>query len=310
MIKLSYMFVIAFLYFLIPTEAFSQDTLPEVLEQAQEDTAARSPIDYEEYDTWLDTQFSLLSHKGTFLMPFSYNFKPDESLYNQAKVNAGNNATFYEKSEAEIQVSFMIPVYRQIFGKEWDMMFAYTHHAWWQLYNAAWSKPFRETNYAPELFVRRLDRNPWRPFNIDLLAYDFGYIHQSNGQIQMLSRSWDRVFTRGYFRVNNRFFMIMSAWIRLPEESEQDDNTDILKYMGWGDVEMYYRNGRSTFHLRAPFSARPGVEVKYSRAWTNNIRWFINYRTGYAHSLIEYDREVQRVGIGLALESFLDKESK
>lgn len=304
----SFLFLILFCSGLA-TPLYAQDTLPEVLDHKESETAA-APLDFEEYDSWLDTQFSLLSHKGTFISPFSYNFKPDESLYTQSKAITGNTATFYEKPEAELQVSFMIPAYRKIFGDDWDLMFAYTHHAWWQLYNAAWSKPFRETNYTPELFVRRLDRNPWRQFNIDLLAYDFGYVHQSNGQIQILSRSWDRVFTRGYFRVSKRFFVILSAWIRLPEDSEQDDNTDILKYMGWGDMEMYYRDGKNSYHLRAPFSARPGVEIKYSRTWTNNLRWYASYRTGYGHSLIEYDREIQRFSIGIALDSFLDKEEK
>lgn len=273
-------------------------------------TMVEPPIDYDQYDTWLDSRYSLLSHKGTYLLPFSYNWNPDQSLYAQEQALAGNNHDFYQKTEAEIQISFMVPIYRNISRQNWDLFFAYTHHAWWQLYNASWSKPFRETNYIPELFMRRLDRTPWRIFGFDLLGYDLGFVHESNGQIQLLSRSWDRAFTRGYFRGSENVFFIISGWLRFPEEKDNDDNSDILKYMGVGDFEIYYRIHKHSLSLRVPLSSHPGVELKYSRSWTRNVRWFMNYRFGYGHSLIEYNREVQRIGIGVSLESFLDRNDE
>lgn len=188
-------------------------------------------------------------------------------------------------------------------------MFAYTHRAWWQLYNASWSKPFRETNYTPELFARHLDHHPWQIFGFDLVAYDIGYMHESNGQIQILSRSWDRVFARTYFRhATASMFLVLSGWIRLPEESEKDDNTTIQKYMGVGEAELYQRLGSHSLSVKVPLAQYPGVELKYSYPWTNGLRWFVNYRFGYGHSLIEYDREVQRLGVGITLENFLDRE--
>lgn len=284
----------------------------EVTEEFDGEYDSVSPpiIDYDQYNSWLDSRYSLLSHKGTYLLPFSYIWNPDQSLYAPAQALAGNNHEFYKKTEAEIQISFMVPIYRRVFGQDWNLFFAYTHHAWWQLYNAAWSKPFRETNYTPEIFVRRLDRNPWRFFGFDLLGYDFGYVHESNGQIQVFSRSWDRVFTRGYFRGSENLFFILSGWIRLPEESDKDDNSDIQKYMGIGDLEIYYRLRKHSLSLRVALSDHPGVELKYSRAWTRNVRWFVDYRYGYGHSLIEYNRDVQRLGVGVSLENFMDRDEE
>lgn len=268
------------------------------------------PLDISRYNKLLDTPYALFPHKGTYLLPVSYNWRPDQSLYAPLVQNVPNRNSheYYQKTEAEIQISFMIPAYRRLMGTQWDVLFAYTHRAWWQLYNAAWSKPFRETNYTPELFARRLDTHPWQIFGFDLVAYDIGLVHESNGQIQLLSRSWDRAFARTYFRGSHNMFLILSGWVRLPEESDRDDNTRILKYMGMGDAELYHRFGSHSWSVKVPFARYPGVEFKYSYPWANGLRWFVDYRFGYGHSLIEHDREIQRLGLGITLENFMDKE--
>lgn len=35
------------------------------------------------------------------------------------------------------------------------------------------------------------------------------------------------------------------------------------------------------------------------------LRWYLSYQSGYGHSLIEYDRQTQRVGVEITLEHFI-----
>lgn len=262
-------------------------------------------MDAKQYDRIIDTKYSLFPHKGTFVLPFSYNWRPQEDLYNIYTQQPGaSTEPFYDKSEMELQISFMIPAVRKIADTNWDLLFAYTHHSWWQLYNSAWSKPFRETNYNPELFGRYVFKDPRRFARFRIFASDIGIMHQSNGQIEALSRSWDRLFTRVYLK-SPYVFMVLTGWYRLPE-GENDDNKNITRYMGHGELELYKLWGNNSWSVKVPVSERPGVELRYSYPWRNSLRWYASYKTGYGHSLIEYNRNVDRIGIGIALESFLD----
>lgn len=270
-------------------------------------TTAEVP-EFSAYKELLDSRYSLFTHKRTYLLPFSYVFNPSRDLYSAARNFDGKNTNeFYEKTEAEFQISFFLPIYRKVAASEWDFMFAYTHHSWWQVYNSAWSKPFRETNYAPELFFRRITANRNDEFlGFKVLGYDLGYIHESNGQVQLLSRSWDRFFARTHL-LSNGIGMILTVWARLPEEAGQDDNSSILTYMGVGSIEVQKTIGRHSFEVEIPIAAQPGVDLKYSYPWKDGFRWFVDIRYGYGQSLVEYDRETKRFALGIMLENFLDK---
>lgn len=258
-----------------------------------------------EYDKIVETRYSLFPHKGTFVLPFTYNWNPHEDLYQSITQQPGQPTDpYYDKTELEMQISFMIPVVRKIRGTNWDLTFAYTHHSWWQLYNSSWSKPFRETNYLPELFGRYIFEKPRKLVRFRVFAADVGIAHQSNGQISDLSRSWDRLIGRLYFK-SPYVFMVVSGWYRVPEGSD-DDNANISRYMGHGEMELYKLWSQHSWSLKVPFAERPGVELRYSYPWKNSLRWFVNYKTGYGHSLIEYNRYTDRIGVGIALESFLD----
>jgi phospholipase A1 len=76
---------------------------------------------------------------------------PHEDIYKEVKLvdKVNHDSDFYKKNEAEFQFSFTFPIVRNLNDRKWDIMVAYTHHAWWQVYNSDWSRPFRETNYTP-----------------------------------------------------------------------------------------------------------------------------------------------------------------
>lgn len=263
-----------------------------------------------EYERLLNSKFALFLHKRNYILPITYIWNPSEEIYDSITSGAtGDRGDFYSHQEAEFQFSFFIPVYRKPFSFKGDLIAAYTHHSWWQVYNTDWSKPFRETNYNPELFYRRVNPSLGKIFGLDMVAYDFGYMHQSNGQVQQLSRSWDRIFFRTLL-TNKSLSFVLSAWARLPERPGQDDNTDIVGYMGSAEIEIKKNFSKLTIETKVPLARKPGVELNLSYPWENHFRWFVSGQVGYGHSLIEYDRDTSRLGIGFTLNSFLDNQEQ
>lgn len=280
--------------FLFTNAAFAQ--MLETIEQRKNN-----------YQNLRQNRYGLLPHRAVFLMPVVYNWLPHEDIYERVKdiKNSGGNNHFYKKNEAEFQVSFAIPVVKDIGDRKWDFMFAYTHHAYWQVYNSAWSRPFRETNYMPELFSRYIYFESKKFLGFGLHSLDAGYIHQSNGQIQILSRSWDRFFIRVFIE-GYGVRALVSAWYRLEDKKEQDDNPDIYKYMGYGELEFFKSFEKHSFQFKMPIMARhQSFEFNYSRPMSEGVRWFASYQSGYGHSLIEYNRFTQRFGLGFLLDNIL-----
>ncbi len=260
-----------------------------------------------EYANLHRSRFALIPHKTSYFLPFVYNWMPHEDIYKEVKeIDKDNHSSdFYKKNEAEFQFSFSIPIVRDINGKDWDIMVAYTHHAYWQIYNSDWSRPFRETNYMPELFSRYVYDKPKKIIGLNITALDVGYVHQSNGQIHLLSRSWDRIFARTLLQ-HKHFNVMLSAWYRLPERKDQDDNPDIQDFMGLGELELIRNFGKHKIHYKMPLLAKYlSHDIKYSYPMQKGLRWYVSYQSGYGHSLIEYDRRTQRLGIGFVLEHFI-----
>lgn len=283
----------------------SEVKMPDQLPASK--VGAPAPLsDYTRYDQLLTSKYSLMAHNRTFVLPFSYITKPDNSLYENTLRNT-SRGEYYKKTEAEFQISFFMPVYRKIAKTEWDFLMAYTHHSWLQAYNATYSKQFRETNYNPELFFRRFGPSNGKFIDMDVRAIDFGYMHESNGQVDELSRSWDRVFARAFLRQESESVsIILTGWLRIPESTHVDDNPAILRYRGIGMVEFLKSAGPFTLELKFPVAEKPGIEIRASYPWHDQFRFYLQTQAGFGHSLIEYNRDIRRIGIGFALENYFD----
>ena len=79
---------------------------------------------------------SLYAHEPIYILPYYHSFSP---TYDK------NIAT-----ETKFQFSFRIPMFAV--GEHNKFFFAYTQTAFFQNYNKLDSRPFRDTDYAPELY--------------------------------------------------------------------------------------------------------------------------------------------------------------
>ena len=129
--------------------------------------------------------FTLMAFKPNFIIPLSYNGSGyDSSLY-PASPEQGDVA--FDKYEAQFQISIKTPLVVDLFKKDITLYAGYTNRSFWQVYNSNISRPFRETNHEPEIWLQSTGRTGFMGFNnrINML----GFSHQSNGRGGDLSRS-------------------------------------------------------------------------------------------------------------------------
>jgi phospholipase A1 len=260
----------------------------------------RSEADIEQRD------FAIMTYKPTYML-YSRNseFDPSSSTYNDLNFEFEN----LKKEEVKFQVSAKFPLWRNMWGSDTDMYFGYTQTSWWQLFadEGLASAPFRETNYEPEIFVRHFS-DIALPLEGTLSTMDLSLVHQSNGRSELLSRSWNRVMGRAMLDYGN-LALLGRLWYRIPEDEKDDDNPKEYRYLGYGDIRAVWAPNKNTISaMWRPGTEESGVELTWSYPISEALRVYAQWWYGYGESLIDYDRKVNRFGIGVALSDFLMRD--
>ncbi len=244
-------------------------------------------------------------HNPNYILPFTRNSELNREPWRQA--TTPENAEAFREEEAVFQVSAKMPLWRNMFSRSTDLYFAYTQKSWWQIYTneAELSAPFRETNYEPEFFARHYGGPDFGRFG-RVSAFDFGYIHQSNGRPDIsdgaLNRSWDRLMARAVLDWD-QFAILLRAWWAF---EEADDNPNLYQYLGYGDVRAVWAPNKHTFGLMVrPGTKEVGVEASWSWQATNAFRLYAQYYYGYGESLLDYNVKTNRFGIGVMFNDFI-----
>ena len=223
----------------------------------------------------------------------------------------------YDHSEAKFQLSFKADMWDQTFSQRFAgienvrMWLGYTQQSHWQIFNTRNSSPFRETNYEPELIATFGTGS-----SNGLKLVNLGVAHQSNGQSNPLSRSWNRIYMQGgweWDRWQNSVSILARAWYRLPETSATDDNPDILFYLGRGDIVLRWepedktqaisllmRNNLSTTENRGYFQ----LDWSLPHSMGNSARTHLQFSSGYGESLIDYNYRQTIIGLGLSFREW------
>ncbi|MDE2150013.1 MAG: phospholipase A [Gammaproteobacteria bacterium] len=212
-----------------------------------------------------------------------------------------------KRTEVVFQLSLKLKLFT--FPSPGALYLGYTQKSFWDAYDGADSRPFRETNYNPELFYRYIpsDVAKWHHLGIDI-----GAEHQSNGKGLVDSRSWNRIYLAP-FQAEGNHLIYWKWWYRIPEraktgpqDSGGDDNPDIQDYYGYS--ELHYEQQLFSEHLLHvmlrfnPATSRGAVELQYSIPGPGDrFFWGLIVFSGYGDSLIDYNRSVTRIGLALML---------
>jgi len=261
------------------------------------DTRARSYI-----SDWSNATFGLSPYRPNYVLPLGYSSKP----YRVYTPHDGE----YMQTEAELQVSFKFALAQNLLGLNEKYYAAYTQRSFWQVYKK--SSPFRETNYSPELFVT-MPLGTQKTFGPKLAT--LGFWHYSNGQgnieksdnvakypeLVNRSRSLNRLYAKLTFQHNA---LVWDAMVWYPFGNYDDDNPDIMDYIGYGGIRAmyFYRQHLFTAYLRGNLLTQKGsVELTYSHpAKIKGTYFFGKLFTGYGESLIDYNHKNTKISVGVS----------
>ncbi|MDU7670255.1 MAG: phospholipase A [Escherichia coli] len=188
--------------------------------------------------------------------------------------------------------------WRGILGPNSVLGASYTQKSWWQLSNSEESSPFRETNYEPQLFLGFA--TDYRFAGWTLRDVEMGYNHDSNGRSDPTSRSWNRLYTR-LMAENGNWLVEVKPWYVV---GNTDDNPDITKYMGYYQLKIGYHLGDAVLSAKGQYNWNTGyggAELGLSYPITKHVRLYTQVYSGYGESLIDYNFNQTRVGVGVML---------
>jgi len=248
-----------------------------------------------------DRDYILTLHNPNYILLYSYNEKVNREPW--IPIGTPEQVAAINEEEMVFQISGKLPLWRNMFSKNMDLYFGYTQKNWWQIYTNEndVSAPFRETNYEPEVFARYFG-GPKLPWGGRIAGLDGGYIHQSNGKANSLSRSWDRVIGRAMIDYGDLAFLLR-AWYAF---EESDENPSMHRYRGYGDLRAIWAPNKNTFTaMFRPGTEKYGYEITWSRQITDVLRIYAQWYNGYGESLLDYNVRTNRYGIGIAMSDFL-----
>ena len=252
-------------------------------------------------------RYSIQLYRPNYFMVASYSSRPNEAPFELLFDVLENPDAELQSTEAEFQLSFKARLW-SIESRRFGVWAAYTQESQWQVYNDELSRPFRETNYQPELIASYNPDLSFGGFRWGL--FNFGYNHQSNGRSDPISRSWDRLIAE-FGIERGSFALLIRPWLVIDDGG--DDNPNITDYYGHGDITAVYKWRGNSFALMA----RGNLSTEKGAArltWTSSpflgpLRGYVSAFTGYGESMIDYDWKQNVFGIGIALNDVLDGPS-
>ncbi|PWK53624.1 phospholipase A [Pleionea mediterranea] len=251
--------------------------------------------------------FSLIPHKINYILPLTYQNDPNEAPFSQSNRNLMN-------TEVKFQVSFKVPVTKEtLFEDNGYLFFGYTSKSVWQAYNTDESSPFRDTNHEPEIMLMFTTDTEWLGAKVPLVT--FGFSHQSNGQQDGLSRSWNRLYMDVLMEYE-KFYISFKPWYRIPERAKRDvfdakgdDNPDIDDYFGYFELRAFRKinDNELSIMLRNNLRSdnRGAIEMNYSYPFNKKVRGYVQLFHGYGETLLDYNHKNTRLGIGFMLNNWL-----
>lgn len=265
--------------------------------------AERGSDGFELDSLWRPGQHKAFSaYRQNYLLFFTKTLQPNNAPTSPNLSNQVPYAYSLDNKEAKFQISFKSDVL-DISNRD-AVWIAYTQQSFWQVYDASHSRPFRESNYEPELIYSHLFAKESPFLGLAPRILNFGLVHQSNGQSLPRSRSWNRVYAEvgleRDFSDERKLAVLVRPWLRIRERASVDDNPDITHYLGYGDVVVRYWAGKSVYSMTAMIRSLK-LDWAFSIPGLNGLDMHVQYFTGYGESLIDYNQRHDTLGVGISL---------
>lgn len=255
--------------------------------------------------------FNFVGYRPNYVLParFTDRINRSPSSPTQAAVSQPNA----RRVEAKFQVSLRTKVAQGLVFPNADLWLAFTQQATWQVYTGADSKPFRNTDYEPEASYVIATTPGLRalPFGWQWRYTQLGIAHQSNGQSDPLSRSWNRTFAAAGFERGD-WSLITRFLRRIDEPRSKDNNPDLVDYRGRGEFQVNWASGLSTASALYRTTLKDGrygaLQLEYTypvlKDQPNGLRWYVQLFTGYGETLSDYNFRQTSVGLGVSFLQF------
>lgn len=243
---------------------------------------------------------SVRTYKKNYLLAYAVSSNPNNLPTSPNPLNQVLLPYALDYRNTKFQISFKHDLADfQELGSLW---LGYTQLVFWELYNKTNSMPIRETIYEPELIYSL------HPTESSIL--NFGAVHQSNGESNPRSRSWNRIYVQPEIEFDagaGRLVVLARWWQRIQEDPLIDDNADIVRYLGYREFELrYIEDGgweisaisriRSTqLDIAAPLAS--WLTLDDSEA---HINVHLHYFNGYGESLLDYNQGHVTWGVGVS----------
>lgn len=257
-------------------------------------------------------RFVFRTYLPSFFLPVHYTSRINRQPTTPGKTDGPRNDN-YKALEAKLQISLRTKVATGVVLPGADLWFAFTQRSMWQLWNQTDSAPFRSTDYQPELIYvvpvpKRFGEvgDGWR-----VRMLQFGIAHQSNGQSDPLSRSWNKIYAglaldKGNFGLNWRYHQ------RIAESPEDDDNRDLIDYIGSHELTATWLPGAATAMLvwrndlsnLSQGSFQLDMTYPVDNTKLDGLRWHLQLFSGYGETLLDYNIRQHSVGLGVMLFNF------
>lgn len=260
-------------------------------------------------DSLRNGNFLLSPYKPVYVLPANWSSSPNLAPFRSDRSEPPDPEPIpLNAVECKFQFSFKSKVVQGLYKNTGDIWVGYTQSSRWQVYNAGLSRPFRESNFEPEVMVVV-------PLHVRLLGLrvrmlSAGLNHQSNGSTDPYSRSWNRLVAQvGIDR--GRCTVLLRPWWRFPEKDRRDDNPGITGLLGNGELIFVYQHRshvlsaqvRSAF-VDAPFNGG-SVQGDWSFTISGHLKAHLQMFHGYGESLLDYDHRQTTIGLGVSLLDWL-----
>lgn len=246
-----------------------------------------------------DDNFTIRPYRANYLLPAVHQFRRNTMPHSPSQPATLLYDGEMKKTEAQFQISLKTRLWNDVLGTPLDLWLGYTQKSYWQVYNSEWSSPFRESDYEPELMATL-------PVQANLLGVRLrmlgaGVVHQSNGQTDPLSRSWNRAYLMAGIERGD-WTAVLRGWYRLKGKASSDDNPDINKYMGYGDLWMHYQLGEYSLAAMGRLNVATGygaAQLEMTFPLSGYLQGYIRYFDGYGENLLDYNHHNRSIGVGI-----------